>query len=68
MTRNKQPLGRRIAEAVSIVLLLPLILPLLVILLLLSTVHRAVLYLLVWLLWLPRGKDTVRVFGQPHMA
>ncbi len=50
-------------EAAAIVVLLPLILPLVVLALLLFTLHRVVLYLLIWLLWLPKGKDTLFVYS-----
>jgi hypothetical protein len=54
---------RRFWNAAAVVVLLPFILPLAVLALLLSMLHRAVLYLLVWLVWLPRGKDTLFVYS-----
>jgi hypothetical protein len=42
-------------------LLLPLILPLVLIALLSIAVNRAVTYVLIWLIWLPRGKDVLLV-------
>jgi hypothetical protein len=63
MTRQKQPLGRRILKAAAIIVLLPILLPLVALALLLFIFHRAVLYVLVWLLWLPKGKDTLFVYS-----
>lgn len=44
-------------------ILLPLALPLIVIALLLFTLHRLALYLLVWMLWVPNGEDTLLVYS-----
>jgi hypothetical protein len=49
----------RILGAALVVVLLPLIL----VALLLFALHRAILYVLVWLLWLPKGKDTLLVYS-----
>jgi hypothetical protein len=40
-----------------------LLLPLIVVALVLFALHRLVLYLLVWLLWVPKGKDTLFVYS-----
>lgn len=64
MPRKKQPLSRRVGQAVLIVVLLPLILPLALFAILSHLLYRALLYLLVWVLWLPRGKDVLLVYSQ----
>ena len=56
---RKPPLSARILKAALIVALLPLIL----LALLLFALHRAVLYVLVWLVWLPKGKDILIVYS-----
>lgn len=43
------------------VLLLPIILPLAILGLVLSVLNKVVVYLLVWVWWLPRGKDVLYV-------
>src|SRR5262249_19151097 len=63
MSRQPQPLSRRALQAAFIIVLLPLIIPLAILSLVLLALHRAVLYMLVWLLWLPRGKDVLFVFS-----
>ena len=63
MTRHKKPLLRRFSEAAAIVMLLPLILPLALISLALYWGHKMALYMLVWTLWLPRGKDILVVYS-----
>ena len=54
---------RRLAELVGIAVLLPIILPLLFIAVTLHWVHRLVLYLLIWSLWLPKGKDALVIYS-----
>jgi hypothetical protein len=61
MTRQKKPFLRRLTSAVLVVVLLPLIVPLALIALALALAHRTALYLLVWVLWLPKGKDILFV-------
>jgi|SRR5690242_16530414 len=56
---RKPPLRARILKTALIVALLPLIL----LALLLFALHRAILYVLVWLVWLPRGKDILVVYS-----
>jgi hypothetical protein len=63
MSRQPGTLRQRIAGAILVIVLLPLWLPLLVIGLVLFALNRVVLYLLVWMLWLPRGKDTLFVYS-----
>jgi hypothetical protein len=53
----------RVVGAALVVLLLPLILPLAFFSLTLWSLHRIVLYLLIWLVWLPRGKDVLFVYS-----
>ena len=43
--------------------LLPLVLPLVLISVTLYLAHRIALYMLVWVLWLPRGKDILVVYS-----
>jgi hypothetical protein len=46
-------------QAIAIIVLLPIIIPLALTVLLVSYLNRAALYLLIWVLWLPKGKDTL---------
>jgi hypothetical protein len=61
--REKQPLNNRIARAGFIVLFLPVIVPLAAAALALYWLHQLVLYALIWVLWLPRGKDVLLVYS-----
>ena len=63
MTRQRQPLLRRLGQTVLIVVLLPLILPLALFAVASHLLYRALLYLLVWALWLPKGKDILFVYS-----
>jgi hypothetical protein len=64
MTRKRnEPLSRRLWKAAVLVLLLPVILPLALITLALYLPYRAALYMLVWVLWLPQGKDVLFVYS-----
>ena len=63
MTRQKQPFLRRLRQAILIVVLLPLVLPLALFAVANHLLYRALLYLLVWALWLPRGKDILFVYS-----
>jgi hypothetical protein len=63
MSRDKKSVSRRLAELVGIVLLLPIILPLLLLVVILHWLHRLILYLLIWCLWLPKGKDTLVIYS-----
>jgi hypothetical protein len=60
-TRRKKLFARRVWEAALIVLLLPLVLPLLVVGLVLRVLNKIIVYLLIWLWWLPTGKDVLFV-------
>jgi hypothetical protein len=57
MIRQKKTRKQWLRDAIIVVLFLPLIVPLVVIALVLHWSHRFTLYLLVWALWLPKGKD-----------
>jgi hypothetical protein len=63
MSREKKPASRRLTEFVGIVVLLPIILPLLLLAVTLFWVHRLILYLLIWCLWLPKGRDTLVIYS-----
>ena len=63
MARAQKPLTRRIGEATLVVALLPIVLPLAAVGLFLYWLHQITLYVLVWLLWLPRGKDVLLVYS-----
>jgi hypothetical protein len=63
MARDKQSLTHRIAAAALIVVLLPIIIPFAAVVLVLYWLHRMALYGLIWLLWLPRGKDVLLVYS-----
>jgi hypothetical protein len=62
---SRQPMTVRdpIAKSALILVFLPLILPLILFALALFALHRLSLYLLVWLLWLPKGKDILFVYS-----
>jgi hypothetical protein len=64
MSRGKEPISERIKQFALVVLLLAIILPLSLIGFSLFLLHRAALYLLVWVVWLPRGKDTLFVYSE----
>jgi len=61
--REKKPVQRRLGELVGIALLLPVILPLIVIVLTLHWLNRLLLYVLIWCIWLPRGRDALVVYS-----
>jgi hypothetical protein len=63
MSHHTQTLLRRIWQAAILIVLLPLILPLVTLGLSFWVLHRICLYLLVWALWLPKGKDTLFVYS-----
>src|SRR5437879_1685815 len=63
MTRKKLPFLRRLGHAILVVVLLPLVLPLALFAVTNHLLYRALLYLLVWGLWLPRGKDILLVYS-----
>lgn len=63
MSREKKSLGRRLLEIVGFVLLAPIILPLLLFALTFHLLHRSALYLLIWCVWIPRGKDVLLIYS-----
>jgi len=63
MTRRQRSFGEKFANAVLVVVLLPFVLPLVLLAVTLALLHRATLWLLVHLLWLPRGKDVLLVYS-----
>jgi hypothetical protein len=68
MTRQEQPFLRRLGQAILIVVLLPLVLPLALFAVANHLLYRALLYLLVWALWLPRGKDILFVYSDSPIS
>ena len=68
MSRAKQSLSQRVANAVLVVLSLPLVLPLALITIALHLLYRITLYFLVWALWLPRGKDILFVYSDSPIS
>ncbi len=62
MARQKEPLLKKILGAALVVLLLPIIL-LALLMFGLSMLYHGALYLLVWLVWLPKGKDILFVYS-----
>lgn len=61
MSREPEPIWRKVLKFTLIVLLLPIILPLAIVGLVLSILNTAVVYLLVWVWWLPSGRDVLYV-------
>ena len=67
MTRKKDKSSRSLLRAVGIVVVLPIVLPLILIVFTLGVAHRAALYALVWILWLPRGRDILLVYSDSQI-
>lgn len=63
MSREKESLITKLLGTVVLAFLLPIILPLALIVLTLYLTHRLALYVLIWLLWLPRGKNVLYVYS-----
>src|SRR5215469_2289410 len=61
MSREPESTIRRVLSFSLIVLLFPIILLLAILALVLHVLNKAVVYLLVWVWWLPRGKDVLYV-------
>ena len=61
MSREPESTGRKVARFALIALLLPIILPLAIVGLVLHFLNKVVVYLLVWVWWLPKGKDVLYV-------
>ena len=68
MAREKEALGRRLMNAALVVLALPflllLVLPLVLAVAALYFLHKIAVYTLVWVLWLPKGKDVLVVYSE----
>lgn len=63
MPKQTQPFWRRIGNAVVPVILLPVIVPVALLALIFYLPHRLALYMLVWILWLPKGKNVLLVYS-----
>jgi hypothetical protein len=63
MSRQNSSSSGRFKRGIVLVILLPLILPLALSSIALFLLYTAALYLLVWLVWLPRGKDVLLVYS-----
>jgi hypothetical protein len=63
MIRQKETSLRKAGRAVLILFFLPLVVPLVVIAITSHFLYRTALYLLVWGLWLSRGKDILLVYS-----
>jgi hypothetical protein len=61
MSREPESTGRRVLRFTFIAFLLPIILPLAILGLILHVLNDACVYLLVWMWWLPRGKDVLYI-------
>jgi hypothetical protein len=73
MSRRKQSFLQRTSSVALLVLILPFVLPLALVAIALHLLYRNALYLLVWTLWLPKGKDVLLVYSdsptwQEYMA
>jgi len=64
MGRDNESRVRKIAKLVLLVLILPLVLPLAAIGFVLFLLHRATLNILIWLLWIPQGRDVLLVYSE----
>ena len=63
MNWQKQSFSQRLKNAVLVVLFLPFVLPLALLAIVLHILYKITLYLLVWVIWLPRGKDILFVYS-----
>ena len=63
MSWQKQSFSQRLENAVLVVLFLPFVLPLALLAIVLHILYKITLYLLVWVIWLPRGKDILFVYS-----
>src|SRR5215469_5805504 len=61
--RQKDSQAQKIVKAALLVLLTPIILPLMVVGVSLYVLNKLTIYLLVWVLWLPKGKDVLLVYS-----
>lgn len=63
MTRQGRTSSQRFKNAALVVLMLPFILPLALLAIILYPLYRIILYLLIWSLWLPKGKDILLILS-----
>jgi hypothetical protein len=63
MNRQKKTLVTKVLDAALVVLIFTVALPLALVTIGLALLYRGALYLLVWLLWLPKGKDILFVYS-----
>jgi len=63
MDRQGKTLVRKVLDAALVVLILAVALPLALVTIGLALLYRGALYRLVWLLWLPKGKDILFVYS-----
>jgi hypothetical protein len=61
MSRQPQSTKRKVLAFTLTVLLLPIIFPLAIVGLVFHVLNRVFVYLLVWVCWLPRGKDVLYI-------
>jgi hypothetical protein len=64
VNREKKSLGRKSLQAIFIIIFLPIVLPLAVVGLILYSLNKGIVYLLVWLWWLPQRKDVLFVSSE----
>jgi hypothetical protein len=65
--RQKDSQAQKIVKAALLVLLTPIILPLAVVGIVLHVLNKITVYLFVWVLWLPRGKDILLVYSDSQI-
>lgn len=63
MSREPESTGRKVTKFALVALLLPIILPLAIVGLVLHFLNKVVVYLLVLMWWLPKGKDMLYVYS-----
>jgi hypothetical protein len=63
MARQRQPFSRRVGQVILLLVLLPFIVPLALLAIASHLLYRALLYTLVWALWLPKGRDVLLVYS-----
>jgi hypothetical protein len=63
MDRQRKTFLQRLKDGALVIVLLPFVLPLALAAITFHLLYRIVLYLLVWTLWLPRGKDILFVYS-----
>ena len=61
MSRVLESTGRKAARLAFIALLLPIILPLAIVGMVFHVLNKVVVYMLVWMWWLPTGRDVLYV-------